>query len=294
MIFKGGETLETGCFYADVNLATIDSTSGEALHISGSGTFQECVKYGLKQKNGSYTPFKVVGTTLAQTFYVSSGKVLTREDIQHFIDDCVPEDNKVQSLNRFCHGQEKIVYTADDLKNDIVNKSTEGYDFKYLRLGKFKNCNSLRQAFRYTGINAWHKESFNGVGANVSTIDTYGTWDNDTGCTIPIDVYGPIATKATCFLGKYNGWNSSTTWVVDGETGKKITDKAVDVYTLLHPGGVTMTSLVDIKGFNNPSQKMNFHSEENDCSAFQGLVKLTYVTDVMYGSNAYYNTDLTP
>lgn len=187
------------------NLVTV---TGNNIKLSNRA-FQNCTKYPLKDKSGSYTKFTIDSsiTDLSYTFYNTA---TTWETVKYIIDNVIPEINNVTNVSYMFYGC-VLSFGLNELKSSISNDNYPNFG----KLNKVTNATYMLAAggFNKSGITAINKKLMQ-MGSE-SGCDYHNIVQNGSTLTnlyIPKDIFqGTISKiKRFPFNGDVNNANKIT------------------------------------------------------------------------------------
>lgn len=268
------------------NLYNLTSIDGNNIIICGSGVFNQCNEYNLRTKSGSYTDLHVGSevTSINKLFRKSrSVDNITRDDVKHFIETAIEQDNSITDISYIFYNNHGIIYGLDEFKEDATQQKGN-----YIDLTKFSKVTNAVGAFGLCQISVYCKEMWNLGSSN--GVDLYffcepSSKDVNT-IYVTTDTLQNVISKVTRIFGTYQAQRLSMTFI-DSDTGN-ITTSEIKIKDFFNPSGQAPIKLTTLSRFYlNTTQTFDFTATFNSA-----WVSLETLEEFMYLTNRkYYGLD---
>lgn len=146
------------------DVSKLETVTGTNISLDGTYIFQNCTKYGLKDKDGNFTDFHTISADISGLFsYNPLSTAITTQAAQHFITNCI-DPAITKNISYLFFGNAGIEYTQRQFQFDLQPPSSH----HYLSLNSLKQVTNADCAFARCNIRALHPGMLNFGGETIS------------------------------------------------------------------------------------------------------------------------------
>lgn len=253
--------LPNNCYiepYGCNGLSNLQTLTGNNIYVDRY-SFYNCSKYALKDKTGGYSDIHVK-PDVTSIAYIFGSTAVDFDAVRHFINNSIPEENSITSVDSAFYLCTNILFGYDELKTYDSSDNL----IKFEKLNKVTSANNM---FHRTGMHAYHKSFY--LMGSTSGCSFYCTFagsaalQDDTYTYLPLDVFEDSITKITHLNFTCNG--SIPVFVFLDESLEKIpTSTEIQLKDIFNPNGqspIKLRSLIGVSTENTINLQDTFTAQ---------------------------------